>query len=244
MAAHAGALLRASTGIAAGLLILATVTPAAAAGLFEMLFGGFHRHAPPPNAPAYAEPFNGFFRAPERMRSDEESASAYCVRLSDGFYFPVQAHAGATAAAACQALCPASRTRLFSGGGIDRAAASDGRRYADLDTAFLYRKQLVPGATCNGRDRFGLARIDIKTDPTLRPGDIVATESGLVAVTGMKNRVAEFAPIASDRAVPKSTREMLTGVKIMPTAAPRTAPVTMAATGRAREENHSAQLLK
>ncbi len=66
------------------------------------------------------------------------------------------------------------------------------------------------------------------TDPTLRPGDIVATESGLVAFTGMKNTVADFTPIDNDRAVPKSTREKLAGVKIMPTAAPRTAPVSMA----------------
>lgn len=245
MAARASALLRASTGIiAAALLTLPTVTPASAAGLFEMLFGGFHRHSPPPEAQAYAEPFNGIFHAPERPRSEEGPASAYCVRMSDGFYFPVQAHAGVTAAAACQAFCPASQTRLYSGGGIDRAVASDSSRYADLDTAFLYRKELVDGATCNGRDRFGLARIDAKTDPTLRPGDIVATESGLVAVTGMKNRVADFAPIDNDRAVPKSTREQLAGVKIMPTAAPRTAPVTMAAIGRARDESHSAQLAR
>ena len=78
---------------------------------------------------------------------------------------------------------------------VDRAAPR--LRYADLDTAFLYRKELVDGATCNGRDHFGLARIDAKTDPTLRPGDIVATESGLLAVTGMKNRVADFTPIDS-----------------------------------------------
>lgn len=243
MTARASALLRASTGIiAAALLTLPTLTPASAAGLFEMLFGGLHRHSPPPDAQAYAEPSNGIFRAPERPRGEEGPASAYCVRMSDGFYFPVQAHAGVTAAAACQTFCPASQTRLYSGGGIDRAAASDGSRYADLDTAFLYRKELVDGATCNGRDHFGLARIDAKTDPTLRPGDIVATESGLHAVTGMKNRVADFTPIDNDRAVPKSTREKLAGVKIMPTAAPQTAPVTMAATGRAPDENHSAQL--
>jgi len=245
MAARAGALLRASTSLAtASLLMLAT--PASAAGLFEMLFGAFHRHAPPPQAQSYAEPSNDFFRAPERSasRADDGPARAYCVRMSDGFYFPVQAHAGVSAADACRAFCPTSHTKLYSGSGIDHAVASDGSRYADLDTAFLYRKEEVAGATCNGRNRFGLARIDIKTDPTLRPGDIVATESGLVSVTGMKNRVAEFTPIENDRAIPKSTREKLAGVKIMPTAAPRTAPVTMAAAPRPRDENRSAQLAR
>ena len=109
------------------------------------------------------------------QRAETGPASAYCVRTSDGFYFPVRSQAGLSAADACHAFCPASRTRLYSGGGIDNAVAADGSRYADLDTAFLYRKQLVADATCNGRDRFGLARIDVKTDPTLRPGDIVAT---------------------------------------------------------------------
>ena len=243
MAARANALLSASTAIAAGFLSLATLTPASAAGLFEMLFGGLHRHSPPPDAQPYAEPFNGFFHAPERSASRSDGpASAYCVRMSDGFYFPVLAHAGVAAAAACQAFCPASQTRLYSGGGIDHAVAPDGSRYADLDTAYLYRKELVDGATCNGRDRFGLARIDATTDPTLRPGDIVATESGLVAITGMKNRVAEFTPVENDRTVPKSTREKLAGVKIMPTAAPRTAPVSMAAAPRAQDDNRRAQL--
>ena len=243
MAARASALLRASTGLAAGLLTLATFTPASAQGLFEMLFGGFHRNSPPPEAQAYAEPLNDFFRAPERPVSRSDGpASAYCVRMSDGYYFPVQAHPGVAAAAACQAWGPARLTRLYSGGGIDHAVASDGSRYADLDTAYLYRKELVAGATCNGRDRFGLTQIDVTTDPTLHPGDIVATKSGLVAVTGVKNRVAEFAPIENNRSVPKSTREQLAGVKIMPTAVPRTVPVTMAATGRAQDDNRRAQL--
>ena len=239
MAARAGALLRASGLAAAGFLLLAP--PASAAGLFEMLFGAFHRHAPPPEAQSYAEPAPDF-RGGERTRSEDSPASAYCVRMSDGFYFPVQAHAGVTAAAACRALCPANETKLYSGSGIDHAAAFEGSRYADLDTAYLYRKELVAGATCNGRDRFGLARIDVKTDPTLRPGDIVATKEGLVAVTGVKDHVAQFAPVESDRAVPKSTREKLAGVKFMPAAAPRTAPVTMAASGRTRDDNRSAQL--
>jgi Protein of unknown function (DUF2865) len=241
MAARASAFLRASTGIfAAGLLTLAT--PASAQGLFEMLFGGFHRQAPPPEAQAYAEPFHDLFRAPERSRerADNGPASAYCIRMSDGFYFPVQAHAGVSAAQACHAFCPASHTRLYSGSGIDHAVASDGSRYADLDTAFLYRKELVAGSTCNGRDQFGLAHVDVNTDPTLRPGDIVATRGGLVAVKAIKNKVADFAPIGSDRAVLPSTRERLAGTKIMPTVRGAT-PVTMG--GRAPvDENRSAQL--
>lgn len=241
-------ILRVAAGvIAGGALTFASFTPASAQSIFERIFGGLRQavEAPaglPPNIQAFADPFTGMRNAPPQ-RAYSGPASAYCVRTSDGFYFPVRSQAGLSAADACHAFCPASRTRLYSGGGIGNAVASDSSRYADLDTAFLYRKKLVADATCNGRDRFGLARVDVKTDPTLRPGDIVATRSGLVAFTGMKNRVADFAPLGSDRAVPKSTREQLAGVKIMPTAAGADAPTPIVArAARAPDENRRAQL--
>ncbi len=57
---------------------------------------------------------------------------------------------------------------------------------------YLYRKQLVAGSTCNGRDAFGLAHIDIDKDPTLRRGDMVATKTGLLAFSGTANKAATF----------------------------------------------------
>jgi len=245
-------MLRLSAGVfTAGLLTFASLAPASAQGIFERIFGGL-RHAVlhhaveapaglPANISAFADPFTGMRNPnPASQRAEAGPASGYCVRTSDGFYFPVQAHAGVSAAEACHAFCPASQTRLYSGGGIDHAVASDGSRYVDLDTAFLYRKQLVAGSTCNSRDRLGLARMDVNTDPTLRPGDVVATKSGLVAFTGMKN----FTPIDSYRGVPKSTRDKLSDVRIMPPnpGAPNVTPVTLALTTRARDDNRSAQL--
>ena len=240
---------RKSAGIfAVGQLTFASLAPASAQGIFERIFGGL-RHAVeapaglPANIQAYADPFAGTRNVPSQ-RAEARPASGYCVRTSDGFYFPVQAHAGVSAADACRTFCPASQTRLYSGSGIDHAFASDGRRYADLDTAFLYRKELVADATCNGRDAFGLARVDVNTDPTLRPGDVVATKSGLVAFTGMKNKVADFTPIDSYRGVPKSTRDKLSDVRIMPPnpGAPNVTPVTLTNSARARDDNRSAQL--
>lgn len=236
-------ILSVSAGVfAAGLLSVACLTPASAQGIFERIFGSI-LHAPtrqlPSSASSFADPF-ATMRENAAPRVASGPASAYCVRTSDGFYFPVQAHAGVSAAEACHAMCPASQTRLYSGSGIDHAVAADGGRYADLDTAYLYRKQLVAGSTCNGRGPFGLARVDVATDPTLRPGDIVATRTGLVAVTGMKNKVADFAPFGSDRTLAKSTREKLAGVKIMPSAR-GAAPVTLSGRVRA-DENRSAQL--
>ncbi len=245
MAARGGSMiLRVSVGVfAAAALTFASLTPASA-GIFERIFGGFlhaERPALPTNLNSFADPLDSATR--ETPRSESGPASAFCVRISDGFYFPVQAHAGASAAEACHAFCPGSRTRLYSGGGIDNAVASDGNHYANLDTAFLYRKELVAGATCNGRDRFGLAHVDVTTDPTLRPGDIVATKTGLVAFTGMKNKVAEFVPIKDDRGVPQNTRAKLAGVKIMPPAPGASKLVSLTGhTGVSRDDNRSAQL--
>ncbi len=61
-----------------------------------------------------------------------------------------------------------------------------------------------PAATCNGRDQFGLARIDVNTDPTLRPGDIVATRSGLVAVNSDEKQSGGF---RADRKRPRRPPE-------------------------------------
>ena len=231
----------------AGLLTFASLGPASAQGIFERIFGGL-RHAVeapaglPANIQAFADPFAGMRTAPSQ-RAEAAPASGYCVRTSDGFYFPVQAHAGVSAIDACRTFCPASQTRLYSGGSIEHAVASDGSRYADLDTAFLYRKQLVAGSTCNGRDAFGLARVDVNSDPTLRPGDVVATKTGLVAFTGMKNKVADFTPIDSYRNLSKGARDKLSDIKIMPPnpGAPNVTPVTFGARTRG-DDNRSAQL--
>ncbi len=120
----------------------------------------------------------------------------YCVRTSDGRYFPLQRHAGAAPAELCKSFCPAAKTMVFSGSRIDSAVAQNGTRYADLDNAFAYRDKVTDSCSCNGKDGLGLARVESSGDPTLRPGDIVATDQGLSTYNG-KNRTAEFTPISS-----------------------------------------------
>ena len=212
--------------VAAGLLAISLLTlsfspPASAQGIFERIFGGLRRavEAPAQNARAFVDPSTSLANAINprpSQRVETGPARAFCVRTCDGHFFPVQARAGLSAADSCHAFCPGSQTRLYSGGNIDYAVASDGSRYADLDNAFVYRKQLVAGCTCNGRDAFGLARMDVNSDPTLRPGDVVATKSGLVAFTGAKNKIADFTPIDSYRDLSKNSRDKLSEVKIMP----------------------------
>jgi hypothetical protein len=131
------------------------------------------------------------------------AATAYCVRLCDGRYFPLQRQAAASPVELCKTFCPASRTKVFFGSEIDGARAQDGSRYAGIEHAFLYRQRIIPDCTCNGQTHFGLATIDAAKDPTLRPGDLIAGKGRLMAYRGTRqrgaNETAEFTPVDKSR---------------------------------------------
>src|SRR5262245_18288050 len=112
--------------------LLTSVATASAQNIFEALFGRLW------NSPvtSYADP-NAPPRSPEPIRS--EGGIAYCVRLCDGRYFPIQRHSGVSSAQSCNSFCPASATKIYNGNGIAHAVARDGQRYSELATAFAYR---------------------------------------------------------------------------------------------------------
>jgi Protein of unknown function (DUF2865) len=186
--------------LAAGSLV-AMPGSARTEGFFDLLFGGFHERAtPPPQVNSYAEPSTPISPAPLGPENVHRGGGtgrsvAFCVRLCDGQHFPLEHMANATPVETCRAMCPASKTKVLFGSEIDHAVGRDGKRYADLDNAFVYRKQLVANCTCNGKDAFGLAPLDINSDPTLRPGDIVATKNGLMAYAGKRGKTAAFTPV-------------------------------------------------
>ena len=175
---------------------------ARAQGFFDFLFGGPQRPPPPTNYPPPPPPGLGRVAPPtldqERVSGGEGSTGhgvAFCVRLCDGQHFPLERMSNATPAATCQAICPHANTKVFFGSEIAGAVAQDGQSYTSLPTAFVYRKQLVANCTCNGRDALGLVSLDVKTDPTLRPGDIVSTRNGLEAYTGRSGQSGAFTPV-------------------------------------------------
>jgi hypothetical protein len=177
----------------AGMLMLsAPSAPAFAQDFFQQLFGGFARPAPwmlPPGADAPAS-------APPRRASHGSSGQAFCVRTCDGRHFPLASVKGKTQSEACGNLCPATETKVFYGSSIDHAATRGGERYAGLPNAFRYRDELVAGCTCNGKDPGGLARVDIEDDHTLRKGDIVAGDDGLMVAgrVGRRSSTVNFSP--------------------------------------------------
>jgi Protein of unknown function (DUF2865) len=133
-----------------------------------------------------AEP-NAPLPSPEATRS--EGGIAYCVRLCDGRYFPIQRHSGANSA----------------------------------QNAFAYREKIIPGCTCNGSDAVGLVNTLVADDPTLRPGDIVATNAGLMAYNSGPNG-STFTPISTYAGLSADLRRQLTETKIEPAAEGPTPP--------------------
>ncbi|MEW6454648.1 MAG: DUF2865 domain-containing protein [Pseudomonadota bacterium] len=194
-----------SAGIVAIAMGLCALAPQAASaqGLLDALFGGFGHQGRslPPQASSFANPFD-FGSGGERRSSGEYSGGggqAYCVRTCDGRPFPLQRNAHMSPIELCKSFCPASKTMVFYGGKID-TASSGGTRYADLDNAFVYKEKLVDGCTCNGKDPVGLAQVSVVTDPTLRAGDIIATNDGLQTVrNGGGSKTAEFTPVSASQ---------------------------------------------
>jgi len=221
-------------------------TPAGAQGFFNSWFGGgqrqeqrqdsqrqdswFGQRPPQPVAPptAYGDPSNPNDRqvsAPYGQAAPATGtgrAVAYCVRTCDGRYFPMQRHANANPVQLCSAFCPAAKTMVFNGSQIDYAVATSGARYSDLENAFVYRQKIVAGCTCNGKDAFGLARIDVANDPTLRPGDIVASgdnvKAALIAMAAAKERQLAAREAAAEKpaARPTPVRRLAGPVAAMP----------------------------
>jgi hypothetical protein len=187
-------------GVAA-LLGASSIAPVARAqDFFSALFGGFGRSRGPSIQLPFANEGGPFARGDARPRYSG-GGQAYCVRSCDGRYFPVNASDNQSRAASCNSFCPASDTKIVYGSSIDAAATETGKPYSELPNAFRYRTELVAGCTCNGKDQLGLAPVKIENDPTLRKGDIVAGEGGLVVANrGADKRGASlnFSP-ASDK---------------------------------------------
>jgi hypothetical protein len=179
---------------------------ACAQGLFDFLFGPPQNEAAPPpsplpHLPPPAERPGRIVPSPLGQENVNEGGGstghgvAFCVRLCDGQHFPLEQMVKGTAAETCRASCPYSKTKVFFGAEIGGAVSEDGQHYANLDTAFLYRKQLVASCTCNGRNALGLAPYDLKNDPTLHTGDLISTTDGLMAYSGPSAHGAILTPV-------------------------------------------------
>ncbi|MGI9480157.1 MAG: DUF2865 domain-containing protein [Hyphomicrobiaceae bacterium] len=147
---------------AASVLIMAMLPqPVVAKSLFESIFG-FLQSSPEPRIlvrprPAEIDQSNPF-EGDRSRRVVPYGGGRYrtvCVRLCDGYFFPVSNASGRRDfyrdAQQCQSTCQ-SETRLFymspSNPSIKTARDQRGLAYSDLKTAFLYRKKYSKTCTC------------------------------------------------------------------------------------------------
>jgi hypothetical protein len=227
------------------------IRPAPAQTIFEALFGFDHRRGPlPPRVSAYADPFGHRYERPVRRITVSPNSeyrgsgpsSGFCVRSCDGLYFPVRSNGSLSAIEMCRSSCPGAQTQVFSGSrSVDHSVGPKGQRYSNLETAFLYRTRKVDGCTCNGRHTFGLVPLKLDNDPTLRPGDIVATNDGLMTFNGnRRDKTAEFTPIEKSGG-PSEWRLRLMSIKVTPAPEQETTAAIAAPVEEKQPERRRAQ---
>lgn len=94
-------------------------------------------------------------RADGKLRSQIRTV---CVRLCDGYYFPISYGRGRQGMAAdgkiCQARCPGAQTRLYyqslaEGSDEELRAVDDDSAYEALPNAYTYRARSVSNANCS-----------------------------------------------------------------------------------------------
>lgn len=163
-------------------------------------------------------------KAPRPSRSAPVTVATgrthYCVRTCDGFFFPISLADGSETAAEanCQALCPASETRLYVSRGHDmeKARTLDGKAYTSQKTAFSHRNALNETCSCTGQGP-GLASIAVLRDPTLQAGDVVVTGKGLQVFAGEgkgPHRLRDFANLRQSDQLSAAAKQRLAQIDL------------------------------
>lgn len=167
-----------------------------------------------PSAPDWAE--NGDDGATEGPATTYRTL---CVRLCDGFYFPISFAANGSSlsrdADRCSASCGAE-ARLFyhanPGGSVESMTDLTGLAYATLPNAFRYRQTLVEGCRCKPqpwsqaeqkRHQGYVASVsgDVKVDASARVSGAPPDAAAGAATVG---RDGAAQPDASERAEPST----------------------------------------
>ena len=115
-----------------------------------------------------------------------------CVRLCDGYFFPVAPIASDGDLTAheslCAGVCPGAPTRLFvmPGGSehMEDATSRDGKRYSALPVAFRHTGTSDNTCTCRPDNIAHSKLVSVLKDFTLRHGDMVMTNKGVRVFRG------------------------------------------------------------
>jgi hypothetical protein len=154
-------------------------------GFFETLFGGLPIFG---NNPIIATPPAGSPILPGLPGSDFLQAGTYrtlCVRMCDGFYFPISFAVAPSRfrddERVCRQTCPAAEVALYvhrnPGEDVNQAVSLSGQPYTQLPNAFLYRKELVSTCSCRRPgESWAQALKHLDSRATIEAGDILVDE--------------------------------------------------------------------
>lgn len=210
-----------------GFLILAfSAAPVKAQGFFDFLFGSsgpkpgasapIAATAKPPSVASGATEYRPALRGPATGPSTPRTSGGaryrtVCVRLCDGFYWPISHDATRSQfyrdAETCRSQCD-NEARLFfapsPGADINAAVDQRGLAYTSLDTAFLYRKQRVAGCVCKPVPWSARELNRHRTYALEAAAERNAAEADREALAKLANASS---PAASNAALPAATTE-------------------------------------
>lgn len=185
--------------------------------------GGAVRPRYRPSLRPAARPAGFHFVHPAASEITPGAGDGFCVRVCDGYFFPLIKSEHATRQQSCEYACPSAPMAIYEGSTIEGARSRKGEPYTRLPTAFQFRDKSAQHCACSRPDT-ALAYYEriVRSDPTLRRGDIVIAANGALVYRGPGEGGA-FTPIARASFVPGDTRRKLWSVlERMSRSAPRT----------------------
>jgi hypothetical protein len=107
-----------------------------------------------------------------------------CVRMCDGFYFPISYSTNPSRfpddQRVCQRMCPAAEVQLYShrnpGEEMSQAVSINGQPYSELPTAFRYRQEVNTACSCKRPGQSWADAVKNIDDYSIEQGDIVVTD--------------------------------------------------------------------
>lgn len=159
--------------------------------------------------------------------------TAVCVRLCDGFFFPVNFEgigARDEYEPVCAALCPAAETRVYFmplGADIERAATRGGEPYMSLPAAKLYQQKHDAACYCKPQGQtWAAATAGAEDLVERRKGDLVVTPEQAQAMSRPKDPNAPATDRRSKRneppkaaAIPQATPQAAEAPAALPESA-------------------------
>jgi hypothetical protein len=115
-----------------------------------------------------------------------------CVRMCDGYYFPISYSTSPSRfpddQRACQRECPATETALYTyrnpGEDVNQAVSLGGQPYTALPNAFRYRKEYSAACSCRKPGQSWAEALKNSDDATtLESGDIIVTDQNAKALS-------------------------------------------------------------